>query len=200
MPVISAAQSALRPRAMKMKGGKRKGSDAIMAAGGVVVRPGREPLIAVVQLRKGNAWVLPKGKLDGKETAAAAARREVLEEVGQEAEMLDFLGTICHDVGERPKIVQLWTMRAIDGPAKSPARDIKAVQWLPLEAAVEKLTHPREQEFLRHAGHGAIATIERAARTEAAEPVLPPAQAKPDTPLAWLQAWWRRMIGGAGAA
>ncbi|MBV8837368.1 MAG: hypothetical protein JO000_12575, partial [Alphaproteobacteria bacterium] len=36
---------------------------AVLAAGGIVVREARRPLIAVVRLRKEKAWVLPKGKL-----------------------------------------------------------------------------------------------------------------------------------------
>jgi hypothetical protein len=35
----------------------------IMAAGGIVIRNGAKPLLAVVQRRRANAWVLPKGKL-----------------------------------------------------------------------------------------------------------------------------------------
>ncbi len=40
------------------------------------------PLVAIVRLRKGNDWVLPKGKLNSGETARAAAEREVVEETG----------------------------------------------------------------------------------------------------------------------
>ena len=51
----------------------------VFAAGGIVLRQTRPPLIAVVRLRKGNQWVLPKGKLDDGETPRDAAEREVLE-------------------------------------------------------------------------------------------------------------------------
>jgi 8-oxo-dGTP diphosphatase len=40
----------------------------VLAAGGIVLRSGETPLIAVVRLRKRNEWVLPKGKLDDGET------------------------------------------------------------------------------------------------------------------------------------
>ena len=52
----------------------------VMAAGGIVLRQGQTPLVAVVRLRKRNEWVLPKGKLDDGETPRAAAEREVVEE------------------------------------------------------------------------------------------------------------------------
>eukprot|EP01035_Chromulina_nebulosa_P004974 gene4974-6750_t len=54
----------------------------VIAAGGIVVRRGASPLIAVVQMRKREDWVLPKGKLDDGETPRDAAEREVLEETG----------------------------------------------------------------------------------------------------------------------
>ena len=45
-----------------------------MAAGGIVVRGTHTPLIAVVQRRKDDGWVLPKGKL----TAATVMTIEYL--------------------------------------------------------------------------------------------------------------------------
>ena len=42
----------------------------------IVLRGGARPRIAVVQRRKDNGWVLPKGKLKSKESAISAARRE----------------------------------------------------------------------------------------------------------------------------
>jgi len=83
--------------------GRKKARSPILAAGGVVLRSSREPLIAVVQLRKYNDWVLPKGKINYDESALAAARREVLEEVGHKTYVHAFLGTIAYDVGERIK-------------------------------------------------------------------------------------------------
>jgi 8-oxo-dGTP diphosphatase len=183
-----------------MKDRKDKASAAIMAAGGVVVRLGREPMIAVVQSRKGNDWGLPKGKLNREETPLAAARREVLEEVGHEVDVLDFLGTISYDVRERPKVVQFWSMRALDGPRRRLARDVKAVRWLPLDRAIAKLTQPREKEFLRTVGPGAVGAVQRAAPTAAKEFVNPPAQTWVERLLASLRLWWRRVIGGGQAA
>jgi 8-oxo-dGTP diphosphatase len=135
----------------------------ILAAGGVVVR-GSEPLVAVVQLRKCDSWVLPKGKLNADESALAAARREVLEEVGFKVHIHEFLGTMSYDVGERVKVVQFWRMRAVGEPARRLTHDVKAVQWLPLPEAIDKLTRSREQTFLENVAPVVTKTFARTAR------------------------------------
>ena len=147
---------------------KKAGRTPILAAGGIVVRGGPQPLIAIVQLRKQNDWVLPKGKLTSNESALAAAKREVLEETGHDVSVHEFLGTMSYDVGNRPKIVQFWRMRAIGGPIRKLMRDVTAVRWLPLDEAVEKLTHSREQVFLANVGPIAIAAAEPSAGESAA--------------------------------
>jgi 8-oxo-dGTP diphosphatase len=149
-----------------MQGRKQKARASIMAAGGVVVRSSREPLIAIVQLRKYDDWVLPKGKINQDESALAAARREVLEEVGHKTYVHAFLGTIAYDVGEKIKIVQFWAMRAVGGPARRLMPDVKAVEWLPLEEAIERLSRSREQAFLRSVGPVAVKAVQRSARRE----------------------------------
>ena len=147
-----------------MKDQKEKVRPPILAAGGIVMRGGPEPLVAIVQLRKCNSWVLPKGKLNADESALAAARREVLEEVGHKVHIHEFLGTISYDVGDRVKVVKFWRMRAIGEPARSSTRDVKAVQWLPLDQAVEKLTRSREGAFLESVAPVVAEAVQRAAR------------------------------------
>jgi 8-oxo-dGTP diphosphatase len=144
--------------------GRKKARSPILAAGGVVLRSSREPLIAVVQLRKYDDWVLPKGKINDDESALAAARREVLEEVGRKTYVHAFLGTIAYDVGERTKVVQFWAMRAVGGPARRLMPDVKAVEWLPLEQAIKRLSRSREQVFLRSVGPVAIKAVQRSTR------------------------------------
>jgi 8-oxo-dGTP diphosphatase len=129
----------------------------IFGAGGIVVRSGDEPLIAIVQRRKDNEWVLPKGKLKRHESAIAAAEREVMEETGQEVIVGEFLGAVSYRAARRPKVVQFWRMQACDHPARKPAKDIKAAKWLPLEAAIRKLTDPLEQVFLQNVAERILA-------------------------------------------
>jgi 8-oxo-dGTP diphosphatase len=127
----------------------------LVAAGGIVLRGKKKPLIAVVQLRGQKVWVLPKGKLHKDETTLAAARREAIEETGRDVLVYEYLGQIAYRSGGQPKVAKFWRMEARGKPLKL-MRDVQAVQWLPLAKAIAKLSRPREQKFLRRVGPRAV--------------------------------------------
>jgi 8-oxo-dGTP pyrophosphatase MutT (NUDIX family) len=149
----------------------------IMGAGGIVVRGGPRPLIALVQRSKDDAWVLPKGKLKRKEAPIAAAEREVVEETGYRVEIHDYLGAISYKVGRKLKLVEFWRMQALGKTGRRPTDDIKAVQWLPLEAAIRQLELPLEQLFLRNVGLRVLGTIPPVAAPPPARPPVAPSPA-----------------------
>ena len=128
----------------------------VLAAGGIVLREGGRPRIAIVRLRRDKSWVLPKGKLNPGERALAAARREVLEETGHEVSVHGFLGSMLYSIDGRIKIVQFWHMHAIGGPMREPMRDVRAVKWLSLKQAIETLTRAHEKLFLANVGPVAL--------------------------------------------
>ena len=155
----------------------------VLAAGGIVLRQGQTPLVAVVRLRKRDEWVLPKGKLDRGETPRAAAEREVNEETGHDVAVHEFLGTLVYESRSGSKVVHFWRMEAGAVPVRKLMRDVKAVEWLPLADAVERLSRGYERAFLENVGPIALsakhatsggASIERApepARVEAVREV-----------------------------
>jgi 8-oxo-dGTP diphosphatase len=153
----------------------------VLAAGGIVIRNGGKPLVAIVQRRRDNAWVLPKGKLKPNEKPIAAARREAIEETGADVRVHEFLGVISYVGGSGPKIAHFWRMQAIGGPAGKPMDDIKTVEWLPLAVAIERLSLPHEQFFLRNVGRKALNRTQRKSRRRPAaeEAVLPVAEVAP---------------------
>lgn len=145
----------------------------ILAAGGVVLREGSRPRIAIVRLRKGDkAWVLPKGKLHPGERPHIAARREVLEETGHEVSVHEFLGSMTYPVDSKIKIVQFWHMRAKGGPVRELTRDVKAVKWLPLKEAIDTLSRPHEKVFLASVGPVAVKAAKQALRAKVAKPAI----------------------------
>jgi 8-oxo-dGTP diphosphatase len=152
----------------------------ILAAGGIVVRHGGKPLVAIVQRRRDNAWVLPKGKLKANEKPIAAARREATEETGVEVRVQEFLGVISYIGGSGPKIAHFWRMQAVGNTTSEPLDDIKAVEWLPLSTAIERLSLPHEQSFLRNVGKKAVKrTQKKPRRKSVSEPSVHAADIAP---------------------
>ncbi|WP_063689391.1 NUDIX hydrolase [Bradyrhizobium stylosanthis] len=157
----------------------------VVAAGGIVLRRGSTPLIAIVRQRKRNEWVLPKGKLDDGETPKEAAHREVLEETGHDVAIHEFLGTLVYQSGGRSKVVHFWRMEADGGPVRKLMNDIKAVDWLTLDDAIARLSREYERAFLTQIGPIALAAAGLAPAV-VAEPApvseqIPP---EPKSPLA----------------
>jgi 8-oxo-dGTP diphosphatase len=143
--------------------------DQIVAAGGIVLRREQPPRIAVVRLRKRDEWVLPKGKLDDGETPRDAAKREVLEETGHNVTVHEFLGTLVVDTGARSKVVHYWRMEANGEQTRPLMDDIRAVDWLPLDEAVERLSRSHEKTFLETVGPYALAGLIRRTKAKSAE-------------------------------
>lgn len=136
----------------------------VLAAGGIVLRREAPPRFAVVRLRKRNEWVLPKGKLDDGETARDAAEREVLEETGHAVEVHEFLGTLVYESGGRSKVVHYWRMDAGSRPVRELMSDVREVDWLPLDQALERLSRSYERVFLENVGPIALQAAAHAER------------------------------------
>jgi 8-oxo-dGTP diphosphatase len=160
-----------------------KNREPVLAAGGIVLRADAGPCVAVVRLRKNNAWVLPKGKLKPGEDPLEAARREAMEETGHDVAVHEYLGELASETGRR-KTVRFWRMQAAAEPAHRLMHDVKSVKWLPLDKAVAKLTHPHERAFLRRVGPAAL---QAAGFTE------------PPTLVGRIRAWLRGLRRGHAA-
>src|SRR3981081_636105 len=122
------------------------------SAGGVVVRD--LEVIVVVAVRRdarGNRVLgLPKGHPDGDETPEEAAAREVREETGVEAELVETLGHgayPCVRNGRRfRKLVLFFLFRYVAGSPDDHDDEIEEARWMPLAEAAEALTYPGERE------------------------------------------------------
>jgi 8-oxo-dGTP pyrophosphatase MutT (NUDIX family) len=127
------------------------------SAGGVVVCDGR--VITIVPVKRAadgrRVLALPKGHLDGDETPEEAARREVAEETGVDAELLEPLGDVeyRYDRRGRPinKVVRFYLFAYRSGDVADHDHEIEEARWMPLEQAVEELTYPGEREMVRRA-------------------------------------------------
>jgi 8-oxo-dGTP pyrophosphatase MutT (NUDIX family) len=121
------------------------------SAGGVVVRrmQGR-PFVAVVRVRD-EILALPKGHPDADETAAEAAQREVREETGLEAQLVERLGDVKYWYvrgGERVmKIVVFFLFRYRSGSVADHDHEVEEALWIPLDEAPKRLAYKGEREM-----------------------------------------------------
>jgi 8-oxo-dGTP pyrophosphatase MutT (NUDIX family) len=123
----------------------------------VVVRG--EEVVVIVPVKRAadgrRVLGLPKGHLDGDETPEAAARREVAEETGVQAELLDELGDVNYRYerkGRRvAKVVRFYLFRYLSGDVADHDHEIEEARWIPLTQAARELTYPGEREMVQRA-------------------------------------------------
>jgi ADP-ribose pyrophosphatase YjhB (NUDIX family) len=127
------------------------------SAGGVVVRGDECVVIVPVKRSQDGKRVLalPKGHLDGDETAEQAATREVREETGVEAELVEQLGEVAYFYQRKGrrihKRVRFFLFRYVSGSTDDHDQEIEEARWMPLAEAAEKLTYAGEREMAARA-------------------------------------------------
>jgi 8-oxo-dGTP pyrophosphatase MutT (NUDIX family) len=127
------------------------------SAGGVVVRG--DEMVVIVPVKRaadGRRVVgLPKGHLDGDETPEEAARREVAEETGVQADLIAELGDVSYHYERRhrhvQKVVRFFLFAYRSGDVADHDHEIEEARWVPLEQAVQELTYPGEREMVKRA-------------------------------------------------
>jgi 8-oxo-dGTP pyrophosphatase MutT (NUDIX family) len=98
---------------------------------------------------------LPKGHRDGEETFEQAARREVREEAGVDAELIEELGVVRYQYERRgrriDKTVRFYLFRYASGDVSDHDREVEEACWMPLERAARELTYPGERQMVERA-------------------------------------------------
>jgi 8-oxo-dGTP pyrophosphatase MutT (NUDIX family) len=98
---------------------------------------------------------LPKGHPDGDETAEQAATREVAEETGVAAELIERLGETNYTYerkGRRvAKRVVFFLFEYRSGDLADHDHEIEDARWMPLKEAARSLTYPGEREMINSA-------------------------------------------------
>jgi 8-oxo-dGTP diphosphatase len=101
----------------------------VVQAGGIIVWRDRVVLRRTVK----GEWVFPKGWIDPGETPEQAAVREVREEAGVRADIVQFVGNATYDVDEggagETREVAYYLMRVTDSPEWSDHAGVDAASF-----------------------------------------------------------------------
>jgi 8-oxo-dGTP pyrophosphatase MutT (NUDIX family) len=128
-----------------------------VSAGGVVVDDGRVLVIVPTRPAADGSHVLglPKGHLDAGETVVQAATREVREETGVVAELVEELGEVRYwyvrDRRRVAKSVFFFLFRYVSGDPADHDDEVLEARWMGLAEALEALTYPGEREMVARA-------------------------------------------------
>lgn len=129
------------------------------SAGGLCIKvEGGQAHVAVI-LRRNRAGrletCLPKGHLEGNETPAEAAVREVQEETGVRGEVICLLGTVDYwfsgSTTRVHKLVHHFLMEYTGGEMtveNDPDHEAEDARWLPLQEALTRLSYPNERRVV----------------------------------------------------
>ncbi len=127
------------------------------SAGGVVVK-GDEVLVIVPKRRAANGSTvlgLPKGHIDGAETAEEAARREVREEGGVDVDLIEPLGDVRYRYRRGgalvDKRVSFFLFGYRSGSPGDHDHEIIEARWMALSDAARMLTYAGEREMVARA-------------------------------------------------
>ena len=126
-------------------------SSAPTHAGGVVYRAeqnGRPEFLLVTARRPPHDWVFPKGHIERGETPEEAAIREVYEESGVRAAIVEPLEEVRLQIRGEEQIIRYFLMRALEdgGPGEG-----RHAQWLSSVDAMACLPFPEARGSLRKA-------------------------------------------------
>ncbi len=98
---------------------------------------------------------LPKGHPEKGESAEQAATREVREETGVDAELVEELGEVRYRYErkgrQRAKRVAFYLFEYISGDFADHDHEVEEARWMPLEQAARELTYEGEREMVLRA-------------------------------------------------
>jgi 8-oxo-dGTP pyrophosphatase MutT (NUDIX family) len=123
----------------------------------VVVRGGDVAVIVPAKRdANGNRVLgLPKGHPAGDESPEATAAREVREETGVTAELVERLGEVEYSYEKRgrrvDKRVAFFLFDYRSGDVANHDHEVEEARWIPLEEATRSLTHEGEREMVTRA-------------------------------------------------
>ena len=126
------------------------------SCGALVVRQeeqGNRMYILMIRHRPGGYRSFPKGHVEAGETERQTAVREVREETAAEIKIIpDFRHAVCYTPAPSVEKEVVYFLGKVDDITIRPRKgEIAQVEWVPLDAAENYLTHENDKKVLRAA-------------------------------------------------
>jgi len=138
-------------------GGLVRSASATHAAGAVSdAARGASGKILIVHRPKYDDWSFPKGKADPGESIEQTALREVREETGIDARIIQVLPIVRYTYGDargnpRPKVVHYFLMEPSGGALAVNGYEIDLAEWLEPRQALLRLSYDHDRDLLSRA-------------------------------------------------
>ena len=115
--------------------------------------------VVIVPTRRARGGVrvlaLPKGHPEAGESGADAALREIREETGVEARLVEKLGDVRYwyqrDGRRIPKLVTYFLFDYASGHVDDHDDEVEHATWMPFDEAARRLTYKGDREMVRRA-------------------------------------------------
>ncbi len=131
-----------------------------LSAGGVIFKRRKGNIrVALISVKGGKAWGLPKGLVEPGENIARTAHREVREETGLDGKILGKIGHIEYfftfkDEAEAKrvfKIVYFFLMRYTRGKTSDHDWEVDECRWFDIDTAIGLMKFKDEREIISKA-------------------------------------------------
>jgi 8-oxo-(d)GTP phosphatase len=101
--------------------------------------------VVIIHRKRYDDWTLPKGKVEAGEPVPVCAIREVQEETGVTIRLSVPLDSITYEAGNAGlKKVDYWGGIVLDSVRRAPDAEVDVVSWLPVRAALSRLTYSHD--------------------------------------------------------
>jgi len=129
---------------------------SLASSGGVIFKryDNNDVEIAMVSIKEGRVWCLPKGSIDRGEAPENTAIREVAEETGLKGRIVGKLGEITYWFyirGENTKCkktVHFYLMEYESGDTSEHDWEVDSASWILIDDALQKASYKGEKEII----------------------------------------------------
>jgi len=128
--------------------------------GGILEKGGDGGIeVALIAVKGGSVWTLPKGQVEKGENIARTAHREVKEETGLDGKIIKLIDHIQYFYAHKEKeetrrffkVVYFFLMEYSEGDVQNHDFEVDDCQWFPIDDAIKTVEYKDEKEILKKA-------------------------------------------------